>query len=626
MARTARGSSIAKYRSTSARPRRRGRPPAPARRAPSSTNSGSSRSSATARARSSAAAAGVRSAGCPAEQQLERPVDQGALGGAGLGRLGQLVDGGEPERQRARGERLDPGGRQARGDRIRHGPDGTRGVRESWRPSGSRVGSRARSSGDAARRSRPRRRRPRPGSSIGPKWPTSTKRAKVPARAGCRRPGGPTRRAGTAASCRSAPAPGSGPRRGGRRCRGSGCPRRCGPRSRPGTSAGRCRRAGRRSRGRRRRAGRRASSTSSGRLAGEVLVGLVPGGEHVTPPAGALRRATAAALGPRQVGREHDRLEQGERGERARAGELGHQQRGAAHRVAHAEQGAAGAGASHGSDSGPASAAEPAQSKDPPAGLGGVAVAPVVEATAVVARASVAGQRRPHAGRGSRSRGTAAAAGPSPPRSWTASWTPSVESTWNTAPSSPSARDRRQNERRRTGPTLAARWTTSTRCSPPTGASTTPSRAATSTPCPTSGSTTSDVVCTHPGWADAARVGGGVGVVVRAVQQRPAPAVHRHQRARRGRGRRGLGDLRREHPAATAAAAARWPRSTSSARRRRPLADGGPPRQPGRPGLTALTGRATSRLLLRLLAARLAVGAGHDAVEQRRRGRRRWPG
>ncbi len=122
----------------------------------------------------------------PAEQQLQCPVDKGALGGRRVGRLRQLVDGGEPERQGARGERLHPGGRQARGDRIRHGPDATRGVRESWRPWD--VGS---SSGDSARRSRPRRPRPPPG----PPSDRSGRRRQAGegARAACcRRPGGPT--------------------------------------------------------------------------------------------------------------------------------------------------------------------------------------------------------------------------------------------------------------------------------------------------------------------------------------------------------------------------------------------------------------------------------------------------
>ena len=50
----------------------------------------------------------------------------------GRGRLGQLLDAGEPERQRARGERLDPGGRQVDRHRECHGHDRTQGVPQSW--------------------------------------------------------------------------------------------------------------------------------------------------------------------------------------------------------------------------------------------------------------------------------------------------------------------------------------------------------------------------------------------------------------------------------------------------------------------------------------------------------------
>ena len=54
------------------------------------------------------------------EQQLERAVDERALRGPGRGRLGQAVDRAEPERERARLERLDLARRQAVGHREGH--------------------------------------------------------------------------------------------------------------------------------------------------------------------------------------------------------------------------------------------------------------------------------------------------------------------------------------------------------------------------------------------------------------------------------------------------------------------------------------------------------------------------
>ena len=55
------------------------------------------------------------------EEQLEGAVHERPAGHVDAGRLGQLLDAGEPERHRARRERLDPGGRQA--DRhVEHAP------------------------------------------------------------------------------------------------------------------------------------------------------------------------------------------------------------------------------------------------------------------------------------------------------------------------------------------------------------------------------------------------------------------------------------------------------------------------------------------------------------------------
>jgi hypothetical protein len=51
------------------------------------------------------------------EQQLERTVNERPLGGGRRGRIGQLLDAGEPERERAGQERLDARRRQARGHR-----------------------------------------------------------------------------------------------------------------------------------------------------------------------------------------------------------------------------------------------------------------------------------------------------------------------------------------------------------------------------------------------------------------------------------------------------------------------------------------------------------------------------
>ena len=78
----------------------------------------------------------------PGQEQLERPVDEGALGGVRAGRLGQLLDAGEAEGQRAAGERLDPGRREAGRHRVRHGTDGRPGVSREVagpRPGGRRA-------------------------------------------------------------------------------------------------------------------------------------------------------------------------------------------------------------------------------------------------------------------------------------------------------------------------------------------------------------------------------------------------------------------------------------------------------------------------------------------------------
>ena len=59
--------------------------------------------------------------------ELERPVDERAAGGVDRRQLGQLLDAGEAERQRARRELLDPAGRQA-GRHLEHGAHRTTGV------------------------------------------------------------------------------------------------------------------------------------------------------------------------------------------------------------------------------------------------------------------------------------------------------------------------------------------------------------------------------------------------------------------------------------------------------------------------------------------------------------------
>ena len=64
----------------------------------------------------------VRSAGLQHEQPLERRVHERAPRGRDRRRLGQVVDGREPERQPAVGERRHLRRRQARGQRQRHVP------------------------------------------------------------------------------------------------------------------------------------------------------------------------------------------------------------------------------------------------------------------------------------------------------------------------------------------------------------------------------------------------------------------------------------------------------------------------------------------------------------------------
>ena len=67
-----------------------------------------------------------------AEEDLQGAVDERALDRVGAGRLRQLLDAGEAERQGAVRERLDPGRREAGRHRVGHGGDGTPGVLQRW--------------------------------------------------------------------------------------------------------------------------------------------------------------------------------------------------------------------------------------------------------------------------------------------------------------------------------------------------------------------------------------------------------------------------------------------------------------------------------------------------------------
>ena len=66
--------------------------------------------------------------GGQAVEGLERSVDEGAAGGGDRGRLGQAVDGGEPEREGTVCERRHLGGTERARHREGHGCERTPGV------------------------------------------------------------------------------------------------------------------------------------------------------------------------------------------------------------------------------------------------------------------------------------------------------------------------------------------------------------------------------------------------------------------------------------------------------------------------------------------------------------------